>query len=131
MPLNTSVPVLIVDDSATVRRIVRQILRQCGFNDLAEASDGLQAADRLRTSRFGLVISDVEMAPMNGIELLRAVRRDPGLRDTCFVLMTGFRDAGHVAAAKEHGADALLLKPFTAEMLLDKLAKIERLNPAE
>jgi two-component system chemotaxis response regulator CheY len=131
MPLNTSVPVLIVDDSATVRRIVRQILRQCGFNDLAEASDGLQAADRMRTGRFGLVISDVDMAPMNGIELLRAVRRDPALRETCFVLMTAFRDTAHVAAAKEYGADALLLKPFTAEMLLDKLAKIERLNPAE
>jgi two-component system chemotaxis response regulator CheY len=131
MSLNTSVPVLIVDDSTAVRRIVRQILRQCGFNDLAEASDGLEAANRLRTSRFGLVISDVDMAPMNGIELLQAVRRDPDLRDICFVLMTAFKDMAHVAAAKKFGADALLLKPFTAEALLDKLAKIERLNPAE
>jgi two-component system chemotaxis response regulator CheY len=98
---------------------------------LAEASDGLEAANRLRTSRFGLVISDVDMAPMNGIELLQAVRRDPDLRDICFVLMTAFKDMAHVAAAKKFGADALLLKPFTAEALLDKLAKIERLNPAE
>jgi CheY-like chemotaxis protein len=89
----------------------------------------LSAFERLRTGKFDLVISDVGMMPMNGIELLQAVRADRTLRDTCFILMTALRETENVLATKQCRADALLLKPFTTEILRQKLVLLGKLSP--
>jgi two-component system chemotaxis response regulator CheY len=127
--MDTSISVLVVDDSKTTVRIVCQMLQKCGFNNIAEAPNGVVAFELLRSGKFDLVISDVGMVPMNGIELLQAVRVDRILRDTCFILMTALRETAGVLATKEYSADALLLKPFTAEMLNQELLRLEKLNP--
>jgi two-component system chemotaxis response regulator CheY len=127
--VETSISIIVVDDSKTTVRIVCQMLQKCGFSDIAEAPNGLSAFERLRTSKFDLVISDVGMMPMNGIELLQAVRADRTLRDTCFILMTALRETENVLATKQYRADALLLKPFTAEILRQKLVLLGKLSP--
>jgi two-component system chemotaxis response regulator CheY len=127
--VDTSISVLVVDDSKTTVRIVCQMLQKCGFNNILEAPNGVAAFELMRTGKFDLVISDIGMVPMNGIELLQAVRADRVLRDTCFVLMTALTETAKVLATKDYTADALLLKPFTAEMLKQKLLQLEKLNP--
>ena len=127
--MDTSMSVLVVDDSKTTLRIVSQMLQKCGINDIAEAPNGVIALERLRAGRFDLVISDVGMVPMNGLELLKAVRADAVLQDTCFVLMTALTETAKVLATKDYRADGLLLKPFTAEMLKQHLLQLEKLDP--
>jgi two-component system chemotaxis response regulator CheY len=127
--VDTFLSVLVVDDSKTTARIVCQMLQKCGFNDIAEAPNGLAALERMRTGKFDLVISDVGMVPMNGIELLQAVRADRTLQDTCFILMTALKETADMLAAKQYRADALLLKPFTAELLRQNLVLLGKLSP--
>jgi two-component system chemotaxis response regulator CheY len=108
--MDTSISVLVVDDSKTTVRIVCQMLQKCGFNNIAEAPNGVVAFELLRSGKFDLVISDVGMVPMNGIELLQAVRVDRILRDTCFILMTALRETAGVLATKKYSANAPSLK---------------------
>ncbi len=122
---NLGLKVLIVDDFPTMRRIVRNLLKQLGFEHIDEAEDGAQALIRLRGGNFGLVISDWNMPNMEGIELLRNVRKEPEpLRDIPFLMVTAEAEKEKVIEAIKAGVDNYVVKPFTAEILKEKLEKI-------
>ncbi len=113
--------VLVVDDYATMRRIIRNQLNQLGYNDIDEAGTGEDALTKLREAHYNLVISDWNMEPMSGYDLLRKVRSDQKLKDTTFIMITAEAKAENAIAAKEAGADNYLLKPFNARVLGDKI----------
>lgn len=116
--------VLVVDDSATVCGVVDKILRNCGFVEIETLQHGRAALDRLQAAAFDLVICDLEMAPMSGIDLLREVRRKGSAKKTHFILMSAMRDMDWILAAKKAGADCLISKPFTAAMLMQKISQM-------
>jgi two-component system, chemotaxis family, chemotaxis protein CheY len=113
--------VLVVDDYATMRRIIRNQLNQLGYNDIDEAETGEDALTKLREAHYNLVISDWNMEPMSGYDLLRKVRSDQKLKDTTFIMITAEAKAENAIAAKEAGADNYLLKPFNAKVLGDRI----------
>jgi two-component system chemotaxis response regulator CheY len=124
MAVDKRTPILIVDDYKTMLRIVRNLLNQLGFEDVDEASDGASALAKLRARRFGLVISDWAMEPMNGLELLQQVRADPDLETLPFIMITAESRKDRVAKAEQAGASAYIVKPFTAETLRDRIARV-------
>jgi two-component system chemotaxis response regulator CheY len=124
MILDKSVRILIVDDYRTMRRIVRNLLDQLGFHHVDEAEDGESALAKLQTGSYGLVISDWNMAPMDGLELLQQVRADPALRTIRFIMVTAQSRAERVAAATEAGVDGYIIKPFNAEDLDQQIARV-------
>jgi two-component system chemotaxis response regulator CheY len=117
-------PVLIVDDYKTMLRILRNLLKQLGFEIVEEAVDGLEALGKLRAGHFGLVISDWNMQPMTGIELLREVRADLRLRRLPFIMITAESKTEYVLAAKQAGVSSYIVKPFNAETLREKIEKV-------
>jgi two-component system chemotaxis response regulator CheY len=119
MELDKATPILIVDDYRTMLRIIRNLLTQLGFEHLEEATDGSSALARLRVGRFGLVISDWNMAPMSGLELLRQMRADPALKDLPFIMVTADR---RPAEAERAGVSGYLVKPFNADSLRSRIA---------
>lgn len=127
-PMNPNIRILLVDDSQAMLNIVDKLLRQCGFTNVEQALSGESALAALRARRHQLVISDVNMPGMNGVQLLTTVRRDPYLGDTCFVLITAQRDRDIIAAAIQNRADCILAKPFTAQVLKMKLGDIPKLK---
>ena len=126
--VDTSLKILLVDDSASMLRIVGRLLDQCGFTNVELANDGASALEKLRAGRFDLVLSDVEMNPMSGLDVLRAARGLGLLGDTCFVLMTALKDTETVLSAKRLGADGFLLKPFSANALMETISRLEKLQ---
>lgn len=112
MAIDKSQPILIVDDYAPMLTIIRTLLRQLGFDAVDEASDGTMALEMLRRRRYGLVISDWNMRPMNGHELLRRIRADDALEDLPFLMVTAESDTENVIAAREAGVSGYLMKPF-------------------
>ena len=98
MAVDLSMPVLVVDDYNTMVRIIRNLLQQLGFTDVDDASDGAAAIAKMRTKRYGLVISDWNMAPMTGYELLRQVRADPAIGKTPFIMVTAESKTENVIA---------------------------------
>ena len=122
--IDTSTGVLIVDDYKTMLRIVRNLLKQINFHNVDEASDGASALEKLRSGEFGLVISDWNMAPMTGLELLHEVRADPRLRTTPFIMITAESKTENVIAAKQAGVNNYIVKPFNAETLQSKIEKV-------
>ena len=122
--IDTSAGVLIVDDYKTMLRIVRGLLRQIDFHNVDEASDGAAALEKLRQGNFGLVISDWNMAPMTGLQLLQAVRADTRLRATPFIMITAESKTENVIAAKQAGVSNYIVKPFNAETLQSKIEKV-------
>ena len=116
-PMDKKIPILIVDDYKTMLRIVRNLLRQLGFDEVDEAADGHAALLKLKAKPFGLVISDWNMQPMNGLDLLREVRADAALKHLPFIMITAERRAESVVAAKEAGASNYIVKPFNADTL--------------
>ena len=116
--------VLIVDDYKTMLRIIRNLLKQIGFNNVEEATDGVEALSKLRSSTFGLVISDWNMAPMTGLELLQAVRAEPKLKTLPFIMITAESKTENVVAAKQAGVSNYIVKPFNAETLQGKIEKV-------
>jgi len=124
VPLDTSMNVLIVDDYKTMLRIIRNLLKQIGFNSVEEATDGVEALSKLRASNFGLVISDWNMAPMTGLELLQAVRADAKLKTVPFIMITAESKTENVVAAKQAGVSNYIVKPFNAETLQGKIEKV-------
>jgi two-component system chemotaxis response regulator CheY len=116
--------VLIVDDYKTMLRIIRNLLKQIGFNNVEEATDGVEALSKLRASTFGLVISDWNMAPMTGLELLQAVRADAKLKTVPFIMITAESKTENVVAAKQAGVSNYIVKPFNAETLQGKIEKV-------
>ena len=121
--------VLIVDDDETMRGILRRLLIRLDIDEVVEAGDGGEALGRLRGERFDLVISDWNMEPMNGIELLRAVRADAGLGGIAFVMLTAEDAPENVAAARAAGVSGYLIKPVDAEDLRIGLAAALKPRP--
>ncbi len=124
MPLDTAMNVLIVDDYKTMLRIIRNLLKQIGFENVDEAADGSEALSKLRSKNFGLVISDWNMQPMTGLELLQAVRADAHLKALPFIMITAESKTENVVAAKQAGVSNYIVKPFNAETLKGKIEKV-------
>jgi two-component system chemotaxis response regulator CheY len=122
--IDTSLDVLIVDDYKTMLRIIRNLLKQIGFENVDEASDGTEALSKLRAKRYGLVISDWNMAPMTGLELLQAVRADAKTASLPFIMITAESKTENVVAAKQAGVSNYIVKPFNAETLQGKIEKV-------
>ena len=117
MAVDMSMPVLVVDDYNTMIRIIRNLLKQLGFEDIDDASDGSAALSKLREKKYGLVISDWNMEPMTGYELLKEVRADPGLNKTPFIMVTAESKTENVIAAKKAGVNNYIVKPFNAQTM--------------
>jgi two-component system, chemotaxis family, chemotaxis protein CheY len=122
--VDTSMPVLVVDDYNTMIRIIRNLLRQLGFADVDEANDGASALAKMRTKRYGLVISDWNMEPMSGYDLLQQVRSDPGFGTTPFIMVTAESKTENVIAAKKAGVNNYIVKPFNAQTLKAKIEAV-------
>ena len=120
--LNMSI--LIVDDYKTMLRIIRNLLKQLGFNNVDEAMDGSAALQKLRAKDYGLVISDWNMEPMSGIDLLKEVRADNKLQGVPFIMITAESKTENVVAAKEAGVNNYIVKPFNAATLKEKLSSV-------
>jgi two-component system chemotaxis response regulator CheY len=121
MAVDLSIPVLVVDDYSTMVRIVRNLLKQLGFVDIDDAGDGKAALAKLRGRKYGLVISDWNMEPMNGYDLLKEVRADPRLAQTPFIMVTAESKTDNVIAAKKAGVSNYIVKPFNAHTLKSKI----------
>src|ERR1041384_7105930 len=115
MAVDLSMPILVVDDYNTMIRIIRNLLKQLGFEDIDDANDGSAALTKLRGKRYGLVISDWNMEPMTGYELLKEVRGDPGLSKTPFIMVTAESKTENVSAAKKAGGHHYTAKPLNRE----------------
>ncbi len=124
MAVDMNMQILIVDDYKTMLRIIRNLLKQLGFNNVDEATDGSAALHKLRDKTYGLVISDWNMEPMTGIQLLREVRADAKLKDMPFIMITAESKTENVIAAKEAGVSNYIVKPFNAATLKLKLTSI-------
>ena len=124
MAVDKNLPILIVDDYKTMLRIIRALLRQLDFANVDEATDGAQALTRMRERHYGLVISDWNMQPVTGLDLLRQVRADPLLKDTPFIMVTAESKTENVIAARAAGVDNYIVKPFNAETLKSKIASV-------
>ena len=124
MAVDKNMNVLIVDDYKTMLRIMRNLLKQLDFNNVMEATDGAEALNLLRQEKFGLVISDWNMEPMTGIQLLREVRGDENLKHIPFIMITAESKSENVIAAKEAGVSNYIVKPFNAETLKSKMESV-------
>ncbi|WNM62797.1 chemotaxis response regulator CheY [Candidatus Nitrospira neomarina] len=122
--IDTGMKVLVVDDMSTMRRIVKNVLRQIGYSDIVEAENGQDALTKLKAGGFGLVVSDWNMPVMQGIELLRAVRADAELKTLPFLMVTAEAQKENLIEAVQAGVSNYVVKPFTAEVLQGKLEKI-------
>jgi two-component system chemotaxis response regulator CheY len=121
MAVDLSMPILVVDDYNTMVRIICSLLRQLGFVDIDDAANGMSALTRMQEKKYGLVISDWNMEPMSGYELLRHVRANPAISATPFIIVTAESKTENVIAAKEAGVDNYIVKPFNAETLKKKI----------
>jgi len=124
MSVDLSMPILVVDDYNTMIRIIRNLLKQLGFEDIDDAADGSAALTKMREKRYGLVISDWNMEPMTGYELLKEVRSDPGLSRTPFIMVTAESKTENVIAAKKAGVNNYIVKPFNAQTLKTKIEAV-------
>ena len=124
MVLDPSMPVLVVDDYSTMVRIIRNLLRQLGFADVDDAPDGAAALAKMHAKRYGLVISDWNMEPMTGFDLLRQVRGDLDLGDTPFIMVTAESRTENVIAARKAGVNNYIVKPFNAQTLKTKIEAV-------
>jgi two-component system chemotaxis response regulator CheY len=124
MAVDMSAPVLVVDDYQTMIRIIRNLLKQLGFENVDEAADGVEALAKMRDKKYGLVISDWNMEPMTGYELLREVRSDEILKPTPFIMVTAESKTENVIAAKKAGVNNYIVKPFNAQTLKSKMASV-------
>lgn len=124
MSVDLDMPILIVDDYKTMLRIIRNLLKQIGFQNVDEATDGQAALEQLRQRDYGLVISDWNMEPMTGLDLLREVRSDDVLRPVPFIMVTAESKTENVVAAKEAGVNNYIVKPFNAATLKTKLVAV-------
>lgn len=127
---NFKIKVLVVDDFPTMRRIVKNLLKQLGFENIDEAENGEEALRKLKGGDYGLVVSDWNMPVMEGIELLRHIRNDPHLKDIPFLMVTAEAEKEKVIEAIKAGVDNYIVKPFTGEVLKEKLEKIAQKKPS-
>ena len=124
MAVDPTTPILIVDDYQAMVRIIRNLLQQLGFAQIDEAHDGEAALAKLKERAFGLVISDWNMEPMSGLELLERVRATPALKDLPFIMVTAENRDDRVARAREAGVSGYVVKPFNADTLSRQIASV-------
>jgi two-component system chemotaxis response regulator CheY len=124
MAIDLSMPVLVVDDYSTMVRIIRNLLKQVGFVHVDDANDGTSALAKMRATKYGLVISDWNMEPMTGYDLLQQVRGDKKLAETPFIMITAESKTENVIAAKKAGVNNYIVKPFNAETLKSKIEAV-------
>jgi len=124
MAIDHSMRVLIVDDYNTMIRIIRNLLKQLGFVEIDDACDGSSALAKMREHKYGLVISDWNMAPMTGYDLLQQVRGDEELAATPFIMVTAESKTENVIAAKKAGVSNYIVKPFNAQTLKSKIEAV-------
>jgi len=123
MPGST-MKILIAEDFATMRRIIKTVLRQAGYQQVIEAEDGVIALRKLRSDDIGLVIADWNMPNMTGLDLLKAMRSDDALKDIPFLMVTAEAKKDNIIEAIQSGASNYLVKPFTPDMLREKIDQI-------
>ena len=124
MAVKKDMAILVVDDYKTMLRIIRNLLKQLDFNNVDEATDGSEALKKLREKDYGLVISDWNMEPMTGLQLVRELRSDKKLKKLPFIMVTAESKTENVVAAKEAGVSNYIVKPFNAETLKQKIASV-------
>jgi two-component system chemotaxis response regulator CheY len=124
MTINKMMPILIVDDYKTMLRIVRGLLNQIGFNNIDEASDGTTAFNLIQQKQYGLIISDWNMEPMSGYELLKKLRTNEKTKTLPFIMVTAESKTDNVIAAKQAGVSNYIVKPFNAETLKMKIEAV-------
>lgn len=124
MPDPSKIKFLIVDDFSTMRRIVRNLLKELGYTNADEAEDGAVALQKLKTGGFDFVVSDWNMPNMDGLQLLQAVRADAALKHLPVLMITAEAKKENIIAAAQSGASGYIVKPFTAATLNEKLVKI-------
>lgn len=124
MALDLQMPILVVDDYKTMIRIIRNLLKQLGFTDIDDAADGTEAYEKMKQRRYGLIISDWNMEPMTGYELLKQVRQDAVLCKTPFIMVTAESKTENVIAAKKAGVNNYIVKPFNAQTLKGKIEAV-------
>jgi len=124
MTVDKAMHILVVDDYSTMRRIVRNLLKQLGFNNVDEAADGGDAFKKMQEKSYGLIISDWNMEPVSGMELLKQVRADIKLKNTLFIMVTAESKPENIIAAKQAGVSNYIVKPFTAETLKVKMKSV-------
>ncbi|HBO23947.1 MULTISPECIES: chemotaxis response regulator CheY [unclassified Providencia] len=115
---------LVVDDFSTMRRIVRNLLKELGFNKIEEAEDGVDALDKIRTGNIDFVVADWNMPNMDGLELLKTIRGDEALKHIPVLMVTAEAKKENIIAAAQAGASGYVVKPFTAAILEEKLNKV-------
>lgn len=127
--MDKNIKILVVDDFSTMRRIIKNLLRDLGFTNADEADDGLTALPMLQAGNYDLLITDWNMPGMQGIDLLRAVRADPKLSTMPVLMVTAEQKKAQIIEAAQAGVNGYIVKPFTAATLKEKLEKIyERIN---
>lgn len=124
MAIEMSMPILVVDDYKTMVRIIKNLLKQIGFENVDEASDGQEAFDMIKKKKYGLIISDWNMEPVTGYELLQKVRGDEGVKGTPFIMVTAESKTENVIAAKKAGVNNYIVKPFNAGTLKAKMSAV-------
>lgn len=121
MIADSSLPILVVDDYQTMVRIIRNLLNQIGFENIDDASNGEEALAKIKNKHYGLIISDWNMEPMTGFQLLQKVREDPSRADIPFIMVTAESKTDNVIAARKAGVSHYIVKPFNAGTLKAKI----------
>ena len=124
MPADKKMRILVVDDFNTMRRIVKNILKQLGFENVGEAENGQEALEVLKKEKFDFVITDWNMPVMTGLDLLKAIKADAALKDIPVMMVTAEAQQQNIVEAVKTGASNYIVKPFTAEVLEEKISKI-------
>ncbi len=125
MSVNKNMNVLIVDDYVTMLRIIKNLLKQLGFNNVDEATDGGMALEKIKAKQYGLVISDWNMEPMTGLQLLKEIRAsNDTFANVPFIMVTAESKTENVIAAKQAGVNNYIVKPFNAETLKTKMSSV-------
>lgn len=125
MPVDLNMKILIVDDSRPMLKIIRNLLKQIGLNNVDEATDGAEGLNKARATKYGLIVSDWNMEPgMNGLPFLKEVRADAGIKTTPFIMITAESKTDNVVAAKQAGVNNYIVKPFNADTLKGKIAAV-------
>lgn len=124
MAVDKAMQILVVDDYNTMRRIIRNLLKQLGFDNVDEAAHGGEALTKMQEKTYGLVISDWNMEPMTGLELLKQVRASDKFKNIPFIMVTAESKPENVIAAKQAGVSNYIVKPFNAETLKGKLVSV-------
>jgi two-component system chemotaxis response regulator CheY len=119
--IDNAIPILVVDDFKTMIHIIRTLLKEIGFTEIDEATDGAEALTKMRNRPYGLVIVDWNMEPVSGFDLLKQVRGDRSLAATPFIMITAESKTENVVAAKRAGVDSYIVKPFSAHTLRSKI----------